>query len=72
MKKTQSKSLQFFNGEFEAYTGEQLGEILGCSLGTIRRYIRQGSLKTRKVGRQHYISRDNLKDFLDGEDRKKA
>ena len=46
------------------YTADQVAEILHLHPKTIRRFIRQGTLKARKVGKQWRITERELKDFI--------
>ena len=48
------------------YNLEELRDILEVSVITLGKYIRSGKLKGRKIGRRWYVSRDNLKRFLEG------
>ena len=47
------------------YSTEEVSEILGISTYTIREYIRNGSLKGFKIGREWRISESDLQEFLD-------
>lgn len=49
--------------ENEFYTVEQIAEMLGLHPKTIRRFIREGKIMARKIGKQWRISGDDLKDF---------
>jgi len=55
---------KLFNGEIELMPLDALAKKLGIHIVTIRRYVRQGKLKARKIGRSYYVSKDNLKDFV--------
>lgn len=55
---------KLFNGEIELIPLDVLAEKLGIHIVTLRRYVRQGKLKARKIGRRYYVSKDNLKDFV--------
>ena len=57
---------KFFNGEIELMPLDVLAQKLGIHIVTIRRYVRQGKLKARKIGRSYYVSKDSLKGFVDG------
>ena len=57
---------KFFNGKIELMPLDVLAQKLGIHIVTIRRYVRQGKLKARKIGRSYYVSRDSLKDFVNG------
>lgn len=47
------------------YTVRELADILGVTTITIRRYIADGSLKARKIGRAYHISDEALREFMD-------
>jgi excisionase family DNA binding protein len=72
-RKTKSKAkkpereLQLFNGAVELLTVEDITSRLNVSDQTLRRYIREGKLKARKVGRQYYITKENFIKYLNGE-----
>lgn len=59
-------TIKLMGGEIELLKVEDLAEVLGCNMETIRRYIRQGKLKAQKIGRRYYVSKDNLKTFANG------
>jgi len=50
------------------FTTDQLTGILGLSILTVRRYLRQGKIKAVKIGQRWYISNKNLDRFLSGEE----
>lgn len=47
------------------YTVNEAKEYLRISDPTIRRYIKDGRLKTQRMGRQHRITETELKAFFD-------
>jgi len=49
------------------FTTDQLTDILGLSMLTVRRYLRQGKIKAVKIGQRWYISNKNLDKFLNGD-----
>lgn len=59
------------------YTADQVAEILHLHPKTVRKFIRQGKLKARKVGKQWRVTESNLKHFIgdeilpDAEDKEK-
>ena len=57
---------KFFNGEIELLRVDDLVKTLGIHRETVRRYIRAGKLKARKIGRRYYVSKDSLKEFVNG------
>ena len=54
---------KLFNGEIELMPLDVLAKRLGIHIVTIRRYVRQGKLNARKIGRSYYVSKDSLKNF---------
>jgi len=57
---------KFFNGEIELLKIEDIAEGTGICTETVRRYIRQGKIKARKIGRRYYVSKDSFKEFVNG------
>ncbi|MBA7578735.1 DNA-binding protein [Candidatus Atribacteria bacterium 1244-E10-H5-B2] len=50
------------------FTTDQLVDILGLSMLTIRRYLKKEKIKAVKVGQRWYISSKNLDKFLSGKE----
>ena len=50
------------------FSVNNLHGMLHLSRRTIRRYLREGKLEGRKIGRRWYIIDTNLKKFLDKDD----
>jgi len=48
------------------YTADQVAEILHLHPKTVRRFLRQGKLNAKKVGKQWRITEEGLKQFLGG------
>jgi len=46
------------------YTLPQLSEKLGIGILTLRKYIREGHLKAKRIGKAYYVLDENLKEFL--------
>ena len=46
------------------YTADQVAEILNLHPKTVRRFIRQGKLKARKIGKQWRVLESDLQFFL--------
>lgn len=46
------------------YTVAEAREYLKISDATIRRYIKDGKLKSQRIGRQHRIAESSIKAFL--------
>ncbi|MBI9106588.1 MAG: helix-turn-helix domain-containing protein [Spirochaetales bacterium] len=49
------------------YTVGEIAEILGLHPKTVQRFIREGSLKARKIGRAWKIHVDDFKEYAHGE-----
>ncbi len=54
------------------YSVEQVAEITGLSVATIRRAIRDKRLGTHKFGRAVRVHRDDLNAYIDGSRGEKA
>lgn len=54
-------------GDMTLYEVEELAEMLGVGAPTIRRYLREGRLKGRKLAKRWYVSEENLKEYFNPE-----
>ena len=45
------------------YTADQVAEVLNLHVKTIRRYVREGRLKGRRIGKEYRIARTDLDEF---------
>lgn len=45
-------------------TVKEVAEILRCSTATVQSYIRLGRLNATKCGNKLFITKDNLKEFM--------
>ena len=54
-------------GDMKLYEVEELAEILGVGLPTIRKYLREGRLKGTKPAKRWYVSEEALKDYFQPE-----
>jgi len=54
--------------EKKLYSVEDLAEILPITPLTIRAYFRKGRIKGHKIGKNWYVTKENLDAFLDGEE----
>ena len=52
--------------EKELYSVRELEGILPITPLTIREYIRKGKIKGQKIGKNWYVSKQNLEAFLEG------
>jgi hypothetical protein len=50
-----------------AYDLKSLSEILNLSVVTLRKYIKRGELKAKKIGKAYYVTEPNLLAFLSSE-----
>ena len=57
---------KFFNGEIELLKVNDIAKNLKAHPGTILRYIRAKRLRAVKIGRNYFVSKENLKRFIDG------
>jgi excisionase family DNA binding protein len=55
-------------GDMKLYDVEELAEMLDVGLPTIRRYLREGKLKGKKLAKRWYVSEENLKDYFQPEE----
>src|SRR5262252_3233930 len=44
----------------DLYTVEQVAELLGLHVRTVRNYVREGRLKAVRIGKQYRITREDL------------
>lgn len=54
-------------GNIVVYTVADLSKLLNTTPQTVRKYINEGKIKGRKVGRQWLIEEEAVKDFLRGD-----
>jgi len=54
-------------GDMKLYDVEELAEILGVGLPTIRKYLREGRLKGTKPAKRWYVSEEALKEYFQPE-----
>ena len=55
-------------GDMKLYDVEELAEMLDVGLPTIRRYLRQGRLKGKKLAKRWYVSEEAIKDYFQPEE----
>lgn len=51
-------------GEMELYDVKELSKLLDVQEKTIRKYLKEGSLQGRKLGRKWYVTADSLKAYF--------
>ena len=57
---------QLDKGNLVVYTVADLSKLLNTTPQTVRRYINEGKIKGRKVGRQWLVNEEAVKEFLRG------
>ena len=55
-------------GDMKLYDVEEVAEILSVGEPTIRRYLRQGKLKGKKLAKRWYVSEEAIKDYFQPEE----
>ena len=53
-------------GNIVVYTVADLSKLLNTTPQTVRKYINEGKIKGRKVGRQWLVEEEAVKEFLRG------
>ena len=51
-------------GDMKLYEVEELAEMLNVGEPTIRRYLREGRLKGKKLAKRWYVSEEALKEYF--------
>ena len=59
---------QLDKGNLVVYTVPDLCKLLNTTPQTVRKYINEGRIRGRKVGRQWLVDEDAVKEYLRGED----
>ena len=54
-------------GDMKLYAVEEVAEMLNVGEPTIRRYLREGRLKGKKLAKRWYVSEENLKEYFQPE-----
>ena len=57
---------QLDKGNLVVYTVADLSKLLNTTPQTVRKYINEGKIKGRKVGRQWLVDEEAVKEFLRG------
>ena len=55
-------------GDMKLYDVEEVAEMLDVGMPTIRRYLREGKLKGKKLAKRWYVSEEALKDYFQPEE----
>jgi len=50
----------------KAYTTKEVAEMINRDIQTVRKYIREGRLKSLRYGKEYYITEDSVNEFVDG------
>ena len=48
-----------------------ISKKLGIHIVTLRRYIKSGKLKAQKLGNSYFVSKENFKEFINGDGTKR-
>jgi excisionase family DNA binding protein len=59
-------------GDLEAYDVQEVAKKLKISVYTVRKYLKEGSLKGKKVGGHWYVTQEALKNFILPKENKNA
>ena len=51
-------------GDLKLYDVEELSEMLRIQERTVRKLLREGTLKARKLARKWYVTEDTLTDYF--------
>ena len=55
-------------GDMKLYAVEEVAEMLSVGEPTIRRYLRQGRLKGKKLAKRWYVSEESIKEYFQPEE----
>jgi predicted site-specific integrase-resolvase len=50
--------------EIQVYTLNEISRDFGFNIQTLRRYITEGKLRAKKVGKQYYCRKKDIVDFF--------
>lgn len=53
--------------EIRVYTVPELAKLFQLTPASVRRYLKEGRLKGRKVGTKWLVSEESIREFLKGE-----
>lgn len=54
-------------GDMKLYAVEEVAEMLSVGEPTIRRYLREGRLKGKKLAKRWYVSEESIKEYFQPE-----
>lgn len=55
-------------GDLKLYEVKELSELLNIQERTIRKLLREGTLKAKKLARKWYVSEESLKEYFSQDD----
>lgn len=58
------KKIKVGSKVYKFYTISEVGKMLGISDKTVRLYVREGKIAGRKIGKEWYITRKEILDFI--------
>jgi len=58
-------------GDIKAYDVQELAKLFDMTPQSIRKFIREGRIKGRKVGTRWYVTEEAIRDYLMGVDNDK-
>lgn len=53
--------------EVKVYTLQQVADVLGFKLRTIRQWVKDGKLEATKLGREYRVTQEQLEKLLKGD-----
>jgi len=59
-------------GDIKAYDVQEIAKMFDMTPQSIRRFIREGRMKGRKVGTRWYVTEEAIRDYLMGVDNEKG
>lgn len=57
-------------GDLKLYEVKELSELLNIQERTIRKLLREGTLKAKKLARKWYVSEESLKEYFSQDENK--
>ena len=58
-------------GDIKAYDVQEIAKLFDMTPQSIRRFLREGRIKGRKVGTRWYVTEEAIRDYLMGADNDK-
>jgi len=72
MKQSYEHGVSMRNNDIQGtvfYTLPELSERLGIGILTLRKYVRGGRLKAKRIGKSYYVLDSSLREFLSPDER---